>query len=209
MKAVKYLVCALLLAVLAGCASYPISKDLRKQARQVAISQVRADPKGTRGTLVIWGGRIINVVNNSNGGSMYILCLPVENSGKPAAEGPSPGRFVATSRNYLDPETFPRGRLITVAGQLNGIWTERLDKMEYAYPVVYLKEAHVWPAESQGYPYYGYPYYGYYGPYWYSYWGPGWGWWGGYPFFYYGGFPGGFHGSFHGGHGGGGGGHGH
>lgn len=220
MNAVKFigLVVAPAVLLLSGCASYPISKEVRQQARQVTFSQVRADPVGTRGTVVIWGGRIINVVNGPHGGSIYIVCLPLPDSGEPMARGPSPGRFIATSPDYLEPQMLPQGSRITVAGSLNGVLTEQLGKMPYAYPVLEIKEFHVWPPKAgEDYPdYSGYPDYGYYGPNWNWYggwgwgWGPGWGWWG-YPYypFYYGGYYHGYyHGSYHGGggsyHGGGG-----
>ena len=162
MNAVKYLAPALLLAAFAGCASYPISKDLRQQAQVVTMDQVKADPAGTRGRIVIWGGRIINVANDTNGSAIYIVCLPMGSDEKPVADGPSPGRFIATTTDFLDPEAFPAHRRITVAGQLDGVWTEPLGKIQYTYPVLDIKEAHVWPVEPPEYP----PY-GYYGPDWF------------------------------------------
>ncbi|MGH7941169.1 MAG: Slp family lipoprotein, partial [Limisphaerales bacterium] len=195
MNVARYLASALLLALLSGCATYPISKEFRQQAKEVTFDQVRANPESTRGTIVIWGGRIINVVNDTNGSSIYILCLPIRSNEKPIAYGPSPGRFIATSTGFLDPEMFPQGSRVTVAGQLGGVWTEPLGKVQYAYPVVDIQETHVWPRQQE--ESYGYPYYGYYGP--------GWGWdwgWGGVPVYYggfYHGFHGGFHGNFHGG----------
>lgn len=208
MNAVKYLAPTLLLAAFAGCASYPISKDLRQQAQVVTMDQVKADPAGTRGRIVIWGGRIINVANDTNGSAIYIVCLPMRSDEKPVADGPSPGRFIATTTDFLDPEAFPAHRRITVAGQLDGVWTEPLGKIQYTYPVLDIKEVHVWPVEPPEYP----PY-GYYGPDWdWGWWGPGW-WWGG-PYYYggywggYHGYYGGYHGGYHGGYGGGFGGHG-
>lgn len=200
MNAAKYLAAALLLAALSGCATYPISKDFRQQAKQVTLDQVKANPDGTRGTIVIWGGRIINVVNATNGSAIYIVCLPLPDNEKPIAYGPSPGRFIATSTSFLDPEMFPHGGLITVAGQLDGVRTEPLQNIQYVYPVLQIEDTHVWPMGPQEYPY---PYYGDYGPnpYW-DYWWPGWWWYGGYPF-YYGGYYHGYHGGFHGGGGGG------
>jgi outer membrane lipoprotein len=208
MNASRYLASALFLALLSGCATGPISKEFQQQAKQVTIDQVRADPEGTRGTIVIWGGRIIDVVNETNGSSIYIVCLPLPQNEKPLPYGPSPGRFIATSTGFLDPEMFPHGSLITVAGQLDGVSTKQLGNVPYSYPVLQIQETHIWPGEPEEY----YPYDGYYSPGWgLDYWGPAW-WWGGlyYPYYYggfYGGYRGGFHGGFHGGgfHGGGGG----
>ncbi len=195
MNALKYLAPALVLAVLSGCASYPISKDLRQQAQVITIPQVKANPAGTRGNIVIWGGRIINVVNSTHGSAIYIVCLPLRSNEKPVAYGPSPGRFIASSAEFLDPEAFPRHDLITVAGQLDGVQTETLGNVPYPYPVLNIKELRVWPMEQPEYP----PY-GYYGPDWDWGWGPYWWWWGG-PY-YYGGYYGGYHGYYGGYHGG-------
>jgi outer membrane lipoprotein len=209
MNAAKYLAPALLLAALSGCATYPIAKDLRQHAQMITISQVKADPAGTRGAIVIWGGRIINVSNDTNGGALYIVCLPLRPNERPLAHGPSPGRFIATSTEFLDPEMFPLHSLITVAGQLDGVWTEQLGNVPYTYPVLQIEQTYLWPTEAQEYA----PYYGYYGPDWWWDWWPDW-WWGGgfYPFYggyggyYGGGFHHGFHGGFRGGFRGGGGG---
>jgi outer membrane lipoprotein len=206
MNFVKFFAPVLLLAVLSGCASYPISKDLRQQSQTITMSQVKADPAGTRGAIVIWGGRIINVVNGTNGGAIYIVCLPLRQDEEPLRYGPSPGRFIATSEEFLDPEMFPLHSLITVAGQLKGVWPEQLGNIQYPYPVLDIKEAHVWPIEEEEYA----PYYGYYGPGWdWGWdWGPDWWWWGGlyYPYYYggyYHGYRGGYHDGYHGGYGGG------
>ncbi len=211
MNRVKWVGAALVSAAIglwiSGCASYPVSKDVRQQAKQVTFSQVRADPDGTRGTVVIWGGRIINVANETKGSSVYVICFPLKSDGKPDSKGPSPGRFIATTPDFLDPQMLPQGQRITVAGSLNGVSTQQLGTMAYAYPVIALKELHVWPPKSgEDYPDYpNYPYYGYYGPDWnWSLgwgWGPGWGWYNGFYYpFYYGGYYRGYHGGYHGGY---------
>lgn len=211
MNALKLLAPALLLVALSGCATYPISKNLRQRAQIITISQAKADPESTRGAVVIWGGRIVSVVNDTNGGEIYVVCLPIRSNEKPLPYGPSPGRFIAKSTGFLDPEMFPLHSPITVAGRLDGVRTEQLGTIQYAYPVLDIEETHVWPMVSGEYP--PYPYSGYYGPDWGWDWGWDWGpdwWWGGvyYPY-YYGGYYGGYHGyhgyngGFHGGvHGG-------
>ena len=155
---------ALLLAALAGCSSYPISSDLRDQATQVPFSRVKADPEGTRGKVVIWGGRIIDVVNNTNGGTIYVLCLPVRSDGRPIDNQSSPGRFMAVSPGFLDPEIYPPGTRITVAGPLDGVWTEPLEDIDYTYPVVEIQQVHLWPEQREPSPSSG--------PNWNVYWGP-------------------------------------
>lgn len=212
MNAGKFIAPALMLAMLSGCVTYPIAKNLQRQARPLTLAQVKADPSGTRGTTVIWGGRIIDTVNDTNGGAIYVMDLPLGKNEKPLADGNTRGRFIVRSTEFIDPEAFPNGRLITVAGVVAGIQTEPLQDILYTYPVLDIRQACVWPVKRREYYYY-------YGPGWY--WGPGWDWgWGG-PYYYsgfYGGWHGGYYGSgWHDGHGvggwhgggGGGGWHGH
>lgn len=190
MNAGKYIAAVLALAMLAGCASYPIAKNLREQAKPLTVSQVKANPEGARGSIVIWGGRIINTVNSANGGEVYIMSRPLRSNGKPVVDGPPLGRFIATSGDYVEPEAFPAGWLITVAGQVTGVRTEMLQNFRYTYPVVAIEDVHVWPVHPPEY-YYG-DYYG--GPGWDYWWGPDWWWYGGgfyYPYYY------GPHGGFH------------
>lgn len=200
------LAAVLMLATLAGCVTYPISENLQKQARPLTIAQVTANPDAAMGTTVIWGGKIITTVNDTNGGSIYVLKLPLDPNERPQPYVMTTGRFIATSTGFLDPEAYPRGRLVTLAGQISGVASEPVQKVQYTYPVLTIEQIHVWPVQPREYYYYNtYPdwYWDY--PYWY---GGAWyypGWYGGYRGGYHGGgWGGGFHagpsgGGFHGG----------
>jgi outer membrane lipoprotein len=176
----KLLIRSLLLgAVLvgfSGCVTYPISKDLRAQAKPVTLAQASASPAACTGTIVIWGGQVIQTVNDTNGGAIYVLELPLTSDERPVQHGVSAGRFIARSDKYIDPEVFKPGRLITVAGQLAGTATEPLQKTQYTYPMLSIKQLHLWQSVRTVY-YYPAGYWGWYGPRWHRGWyGPGWGW---------------------------------
>jgi len=164
-----------LLIVLSGCATYPVSESLRKQAKPVTLKQALEQPDASRGTTVIWGGRIVSVDNTTNGADLYILELPLDHYERPVARGHSYGRFIATSAGFADPEVYKPGHLVTVAGELAGVKTEPLQKVHYTYPVMHARELRVWPP-PQEIRYY-YPVWDGYHPKWY--WGgpyPGWEW---------------------------------
>jgi outer membrane lipoprotein len=133
------------LAALAGCATYPISKNLRQESRPVALTRVLENPETARGSTVIWGGRIIRTVNSTNGVAIYVLALPLNHYEQPRPDANSEGRFIARSTQFLDPEIFQPGRLITVAGTIAGIEAGRIQKVQYSYPVLGLKEIYLWP----------------------------------------------------------------
>lgn len=172
----------LILMTLSGCVSYPIAKNLQKQAQPLALSQVVEDPDANQGKLVIWGGKIIKTANDVNNSAIYVLALPLDDSGEPVLYANSAGRFIASSKGFLDPEIYKNGRLITVAGTVAGLETEAVQKANYTYPVLNIKQIHLWPAERRYYYYHpdGY-WYGYYPDWWYWGWYPGWSWgWGWY-----------------------------
>jgi outer membrane lipoprotein len=100
----------LALLALPGCATYPVAKKLRQQARPVTLAQASENPGAYRGTVVIWGGRIIKAVNDTNGGALYVLKLPLAHDEKPLAYANSAGRFIASSERFLDPEVYQRGQ---------------------------------------------------------------------------------------------------
>jgi outer membrane lipoprotein len=146
----KYLTAVLLWVVISGCASYPIAKNLRQQAQPLNFTQVTANPGTTRGALVVWGGRVINTVNGSNGTEIYVLELPLHRGEQPvdnnAASG---GRFIAVNPGPVEPNTYPAGSLITVAGELNGVRNERLQNLIFPYPVLDVKQVHLWSGRQR------------------------------------------------------------
>jgi outer membrane lipoprotein len=165
--AIRILSLGLLGAALSGCASYPISQGLRQQAQPLEVNQVIANPNAYRGAVVIWGGRIIQTINFTNGASVYVLDFPLDKGGMPKRYTASPGRFIARSASFLDPEVFRSGRLVTVAGTVAGVMTEPVQNIQFTYPIIDVREIHIWlPAPPPAYP-----------PGWNGGWyGPGWDW---------------------------------
>jgi len=179
----------LIVLAVSGCASYPISPALQQRAQPVTPAQVLANPDTYKGAVVIWGGVVFRTMNNTNGGSLYVLDFPLTPHGRPERYNGSPGQFIARNGGFMQPEVFRRGRPVTIAGTIAGVETEEYQNRKYSYPVIDINEMHVWQYGGYdgrwywgdpywGYPY-AYPYWGgtYYGPWWdFGYYGP---WWGG------------------------------
>jgi outer membrane lipoprotein len=155
--------------ILAGCA-YPISSELRHEAKQdVTFAQVIQNPDAFKGTVVIWGGKILDISNQANGTELTILQVPLDYEEIPRNDRASQGRFIAISKQFLDPELYQKGKKITLAGEITGHETLDLGKMQYNYPTVSVREIHLWRETVYIQPYYPYYYYGWWG-------GWGWGW---------------------------------
>lgn len=154
---------------LTGCA-HVISHDLRERARSdLSFTTVLHNPDSYKGETVVWGGRIIETVNQEGTTEMKVLQMPLDYYGMPISEELSGGRFIARATGYLDNQIYRAGRWLTVGGQIVGQEALQLGESQYIYPVVAVKEVHLWVEPRYPYYYRDYPYWNGY-PYWY--WGP-------------------------------------
>jgi outer membrane lipoprotein len=154
--------------LLSGCA-HVISKDLRtKSDLSLTLSQIRQNPNAFKGKLVVWGGEIIETVNQQDGTTQIeVFQRPLGWRGEPKETVASEGRFLILADKYLDPYILRRGKKITVAGEMIGEKIKPLGEMDYRYLIVSSKQIYLWPE----YYYRPYPY-TYYDPWWgYPYWG--------------------------------------
>ena len=154
------------LILLSGCA-HVISKDLRtKSDLSLTLSQVRQNPESFKGKWVVWGGEIIETVNQKEGTTQIeMFQRPLGWRGEPKETRAPEGRFLILADQYLDPYVFRRGKKITVAGEMIGEKIKPLGEMDYRYPMVSSKQIYPWAEydyQPYPYPYYdpgwGYPY---------------------------------------------------
>ena len=172
---IRFTVLVLFAAAVFGC-SYPISHQLRHEAKTgPTFAMVLKDPTAYTGSIVLWGGKIIETITLNDGAEIFVLQTPLDYLERPEASRYSEGRFIARSSSFLDPEIYKNGRTVTLAGEIVGKEIRPLGKSQYTYPVVEIKELHLWyKRKAYVYPY---PYYDwYYDPGWY------WNWYGPYPY---------------------------
>jgi outer membrane lipoprotein len=165
-----FLLCFATIFVLSACA-YPISKGIRKEAEKgPQFKSVLRAPDMYTGSVVIWGGVIVETINHEESTEIVVLETPLDHEGEPKDSEYSGGRFIAETSAYLDPMIYRKGRKVTVAGKITRPEKRKIGEMTYTYPVISIKEIHIWTEQRVYFPpYYGYgwygPYYGY-GPYW-------------------------------------------
>lgn len=168
---------AVSLTLLWGC-SHVISPEMRAAAKEdLQFSVVLADPERYHGELVIWGGVILETENNPEGTTLVILETLLDWEGAPRDAEFSRGRFLARTSHFLDQAVYSPGRKVTLAGEVVGRELRRIGELPYGYPVVSVREIHLWrestaawvPAHPWG------PYWYWGGPYWYwEWWWPRW-----------------------------------
>lgn len=170
-----------MLILLSGCA-HVISKDLRTQVdTRLTFQQVLQNPNAYKGKTVVWGGEIIEAVNQKDGTTLIeVFQRPLGWREEPRQTIASEGRFLALVDRYLDPYVFRKGRKVTMAGEILGEEIKPIGKMDYRYPLLSSRQIYLWE-DYYYYPapyYYNDPWWGY--PYWwrgYPYgWGPPYGW---------------------------------
>lgn len=167
-----FLAAVLGLVVLSGCGPV-ISSEFRNEARKdLTFSMAFSDPAAYTGSVVIWGGVIIGIMNQPEGTTLVVLETPLSYRERPETSDRSRGRFIAETPQFLDPAMFSTGRKVTIAGAITGKETMPLGKAKvpYTYPVIRIKQIYLWSMQPEYMPPPGYWYMG--GP--YGYWPYGW-----------------------------------
>lgn len=147
-------VCGAALLLIAGACTHPIARQLRKaaQADAAQFPAVLADPEPPRGTVVVWGGRIIEITNLKDRTEMIVVEKPLDFLGTPDPAQPSRGRFIAHVPAFLDPAVYLADRDITLAGELTGTEKRDVGEAVYMYPVVSVRQFHLWETLAPPHP---------------------------------------------------------
>ncbi|MEJ2692475.1 MAG: Slp family lipoprotein [Candidatus Thiodiazotropha sp.] len=168
MKHPMTLTTGLLLALtLSGCASQVPELIRTAPAGDVRVEEVQKQDNQFVGSEVRWGGHIISVRNQPQVTLIEVLSRRLDKEGKPLEEGQIGGRFLARIPGFLEPEEYPKDRLLTVKGEVKQVIEQQIGNYPYPYPVVEVEAYHLWPEEKRYPPSYYYD--PFYDPYFYPY----------------------------------------
>ncbi len=165
----------LLVVMLSGCASQVPVLIRNAPPGDLRVEEVQRKSDDFAGTEVRWGGTIISVSNQADETFIEVLSRPLNKEGKPQEDRKSGGRFLARIPGFLEPEEYPKDRLLTVTGRVREVIEQAVGNYPYPYPVVEVKAYHLWPEVKRYPPRYYDPFYDPYFypyPYWrrYPYW---------------------------------------
>jgi outer membrane lipoprotein len=142
-RILPYLLQTTLLIMFCGCA-YPISQEMRAKANpDLTYRVVARDPLSYKGATIIWGGIVIQVRNRPRQTVLTILETPLNNRGIPIDEDYGRGRFIAQVPEYLEQQSYGGGKKVILAGDIVGEETKQLAGTQYHYPVVLVRELHL------------------------------------------------------------------
>ncbi|MBI4684103.1 MAG: Slp family lipoprotein [Nitrospirae bacterium] len=167
----------LLIAVsfLISACTHVISRPMRDQAHtDIQFSAIKGDPEKYKGEIFILGGVIVETRLNEEGSVIEAMHSPIDSYGRIIDPDVSSGRYIAITKDYLDPLIYKKGREITLAGELIGSRKKDIGEVKYRYPLFEIKEIYIWKETKDFYFYPPYPPYrhrypyGWYAPWWYG-----------------------------------------
>ncbi len=146
MRALLFLLATTL--CLAGCATVISRDSLSLVDRGISFGELRREPQRYAGKVLLLGGGIAGVRNTSDGGELEVVQFPTDESGEITDTSATGGRFIAKSSGFLDPALYQAGLLVTLVGEVQGKRVMLLDNVEYTYPVLAIREIHLWKPEE-------------------------------------------------------------
>lgn len=142
----------LLIAVLfflTGCGPV-LSKAVMEEAEpNLLFGDLQRNTEGYIGRSVLFGGTIVGVGNDASGSWVEVLQRPLGFRLEPQLDDQTEGRFILLSDQIIDEQIFTRGRKITAVGKVERKESRPLDQTTYDYPVLSIREYHLWPLGQQ------------------------------------------------------------
>ena len=131
--------------LLSGCVASPF-EDRDGIDRGFDADQALSAPERI-GEAVIWGGRVVGVVNAGEFTELEVLALPLRSGDRPDRRADGSARFVIRHPGFLEPMTFAPGRYVTVLGRYVGIESRSVGAFELRHAVVQSQQLELWPVE--------------------------------------------------------------
>ena len=128
-----------------ACSSLPDEVELENYSEQPTFQQLRADDPTELGKAVVFGGKVVEVINTETTSNVVILQLPLNDFGRPSSDlKTSEGRFIASFPRLLDPEVFEKDEFVTVRGLYKGIEGGKIGEFDYNYVRLEADGIHLW-----------------------------------------------------------------
>ena len=137
MKTVLILV---LVAVLGGCAHVMSESGLRSVDSSVTYADIKRNPEALAGKQILIGGIIAGIKSSGDIIMLEVAQLELLNNGVPDESSPSGGRFLAVSSELIDPAIYRPGNFVTIIGEIKGKKVQKLESVDYPYPLITVKE---------------------------------------------------------------------
>ncbi|QSR86969.1 Slp family lipoprotein [Candidatus Methylacidiphilum infernorum] len=131
---------------LIACQAGPFTKEEKNILKtQPPFSLIIAHPEEFIGSRLFLGGVIAQVQNLPDKTLMEVIHKPLSRSFKvPLSTDLSYGRFIVSTKKFLDPSIYTRGKSVTVIGRLSRVQRGIIGQRPYKYPVISASHIHLW-----------------------------------------------------------------
>jgi outer membrane lipoprotein len=143
MKKLMLLACALVPFVF-SCSAGISRQALREADPSITFKALRENPDRYQGKVVLLGGEIVAATVQSGETWVEVVQHPLAWGNSPQETDLSHGRFLIHFPDFRDPAIYAAGRRITIAGEVKGKKVQRLQQVDYTYPVLTPRETHLW-----------------------------------------------------------------
>lgn len=133
---------------LTSCATAPVL-NTTGAVQDINPSEVAANLEAYQRQSVVWGGVIISNKSLAKGTMLEVLAYPLSNNLEPKIYSRPMGRFIVQAGTFLEPIDYSQGREVTVVGRITKTTTGMIGEAEYTYPIIHLKQIHLWPREKE------------------------------------------------------------
>ena len=135
-----FLLLVSLMALLGGCAHVMSEAGLKLADRSLVYADLKKNPEMLAGKTVLIGGIIAGTQSSGDVIMLEVAQLELFNNGVPDESSPSGGRFLAVSSELIDPVIYRPGKLVTIIGEIRGKKVQKLESVDYPYPLLSIKE---------------------------------------------------------------------
>ncbi|MGB0514059.1 MAG: Slp family lipoprotein [Wenzhouxiangellaceae bacterium] len=132
-------------ALLAGCVASPFDKRGR-EVSGLTPAEALSRPEA-RGALVLWGGRVVGVVNAGEQTELEMLALPLRMGDMPDRDADGSVRFVIRHNGFLEPMNFAPGRFVTAMGRFVDVEERSVGAFPLRHAVMESMQLELWPVD--------------------------------------------------------------
>ena len=145
----RKLIVGLLAATMIGCAAVPESL-MTDSENPITDVTALSDPSGQDlGQAIRLGGVIAAIDNGEQKTRLEIVAMPIGSDGKPKLGNSTQQRFVAYVDGFLEPMEYHPGRLISVAGHVDGEEQGKVGEFNYRFPVITASGTQLWQVRQE------------------------------------------------------------
>ena len=153
MRIPYFLISAIMVVMLAaaGCGSKIPPKVADRVSWKGGFKTLQADPDAYAGEILNLGGENVRIENLADHSEITVVQYPLDRKNRPQPEKESAGRFLIRSDDFLDPEIYEPGKLVTVAGEITGAQKRAIGEYLYEHPVI-RGDLWVWEPRDNSFP---------------------------------------------------------